>query len=135
MSGKQSTPSDRTPEIEAIFDEAMELPRDRRDAWLAARCGADDKLRDEVEALLSGLDHAERFFDPHAPAISRMARELLPVAAGLRIGPYHVVRELGRGGMGVVYLAERADGHHHRRVAIKVVRLDDEHKDIRRPRP
>ena len=123
---------DRTPEIEAIFDEAMELPGDRRDAWLAARCGADDRLRAEVDALLSGLDHAERFFDPQAPAISRMARALLPVAAGLRVGPYDVVRELGRGGMGVVYLAERADGHHRRRVAIKVVNLEDEHKDIRR---
>ena len=56
----------------------MELPPDRRDAWLAARCGADDKLRGEVEALLSGLDHAERFFDPHAPVISRMRARPAP---------------------------------------------------------
>ena len=132
MRGKQTTAPDRTPEIEAVFDEAMELPPDRRDAWLAARCGADDQLRGEVEALLSGLDHADHFFDRQAPAISHIARELLPGATGHRIGQYHVVRELGRGGMGVVYLAERADGHHRRRVAIKVVRLDDEQKDIRR---
>jgi serine/threonine protein kinase len=132
MTAKQATPPDRTPEIEAVFDEAMELPSDRRDAWLAARCGPDDQLRGEVEALLSGFDRAERFFDRQKPAISHMARELLTGAAGLRIGQYHVLRELGRGGMGVVYLAERADGHHRRRVAIKVVRLDDERKDIQR---
>ncbi|MFN8574490.1 MAG: serine/threonine-protein kinase [Gemmatimonadaceae bacterium] len=132
MSGEHTTPPDRNAEIEAIFDDVIELPRERRSAFLAERCRGDEALQSEVEALLSGLDHAEQFFDPHAPAVSRMAREILPAAAGLRIGRYHVIRELGRGGMGVVYLAERADGHHRRRVAIKVVRLDDEGRDIRR---
>ena len=136
MNGKRQSPDlspERKAEIEALFDDAMDLPPDRRDAWLAARCGADDELRDEVEALLSGLDHAERMFDPQAANISKMARELVPVALPeRRIGQYRVVRELGRGGMGVVYLAERADGHHHRRVAIKVVRIDEEQKEVQR---
>lgn len=123
----------RKAEVEALFDEAMELPPDRRDAWLAARCGADEELRGEVDALLSGLDHAERMFDPQAATVARMARDLVPAALPeRRIGPYRVVRELGRGGMGVVYLAERADGHHHRRVAIKVVRIDEEHREVQR---
>jgi serine/threonine-protein kinase len=53
-----------------------------------------------------------------------------PAPPGARVGPYQVVRELGRGGMGTVYLAERADGQFQQRVAIKVLRPDMASDDI-----
>jgi eukaryotic-like serine/threonine-protein kinase len=48
------------------------------------------------------------------------------------IGPYRLLNELGRGGMGIVYLAERADGHYRRRVAIKLLRNTPDTEDLHR---
>ena len=113
--------TNRRARIEELFEAALELPADERSGWLRAVCGGDDELREQVKALLGAHEVAERVFEP--------ARAPEPMR---RIGPYRVVRELGRGGMGVVYLAERDDGHFRRRVAIKLLRGSPDGEELHR---
>ncbi|HSR42665.1 MAG TPA: serine/threonine-protein kinase, partial [Longimicrobiales bacterium] len=118
--------AERRTTVEEIFDAALELPEASRDAFLDEACRGDDELRDEVEDLLAAHRRAEGILD-RGPG--RVAADLLDLAGGTgpdlpgdrTVGPYRVVDELGRGGMGVVYLAERSDGHFRRRVALKVI--------------
>ena len=104
--------------IEALFEAALEIEREERDRFVAAQCETDAELKGEVRALLAAHELAETLLTdvPHE------------TPEGSRIGPYRIVREIGRGGMGIVYLAERADGQFHRQVAIKLIgvsRSDD----------
>ena len=89
---------------------------------LTQYCGDDAELRREVEALLSE-DESDDFLQ--AP-IKEVAQSLPPLKSdnyiGRDIGSYHVVKLLGQGGMGAVYLAERADAEYYRQVALKIVR-------------
>ena len=93
--------------IEDLFEAALERTPEERDGWLEGACGEDRALLADVRALLGAHERAEEAF-AQAERSSRM-------------GPYRLIREIGRGGMGVVYLAERADGQYRRRVAIKVL--------------
>ena len=61
-----------------------------------------------------------------ARALDRLGASVRELPVGARIGPYRVVRELGRGGMAVVYLAERADGEFEQTVALKLTRPEDD---------
>jgi eukaryotic-like serine/threonine-protein kinase len=85
-----------------------------------------DDLLSEADAYLARL--AEKVF----PALSReaLAERDQPLPRGTLLGNYRIVRELARGGMGVVYLAERADGEFERKVAIKVLRRGLDTDDI-----
>ncbi|MEL7449141.1 MAG: serine/threonine-protein kinase [Pseudomonadota bacterium] len=107
--------------LETIFNTAFELDGEERERYLAEACGDDVALRREVESLLSSV-HAED------TAIERMIGEAAEHtieqqadATGVHIGPYRVVRTLGTGGMGSVYLAKRDDKQFRQRVAIKLV--------------
>ena len=126
-------PSAPTPEFWKRVTEttgaALERPEAERQAWIAESCAGDDALRREVESLLAADASAGSFLESaaiahpgHAEAIAAAARASLALAAGRRVGPYRIVRELGHGGMGVVYLAERADAAFEKKTAIKVVR-------------
>ena len=104
--------TDRNARRDAIFVEVVRLPPSQRDAFLDQACGPDGSLRAEIEDLLR--------HDADAPAgFLRGVRGDGADVAGRRIGPYEVVRELGRGGQGVVYLAK--DSRLPRQVALKVV--------------
>ncbi|HJW92759.1 MAG TPA: serine/threonine-protein kinase [Thermoanaerobaculia bacterium] len=105
--------------VRSLFQTAAELPRDRRAEFLDREC-RDAAMRAEVESLLEAHDNAGTFLeksiwdlidanDPHR-------------LAGTAIGPYRLVRPLGHGGMGTVFLAVRADADFDQRVAIKLVR-------------
>jgi serine/threonine-protein kinase len=113
----------RWQKVEEVFHEAAELPADRRAAFLDRACAGDAALREEVEALLRSFDDAEGFLE--TPVITQGADLLSsacePSLAGEILGPYRVIREIGRGGMGTVYLAERADDQFHKTVAIKLI--------------
>ncbi len=99
--------AERWQRVKEIVGDALELERDARSAFLLRACGEDSTLRREVETLLRGDDSDAAFLElDHPPD---------------RIGPYRIVREIGRGGMGAVYLAERADGQFEQTVAIKVI--------------
>ncbi|HEX6049051.1 MAG TPA: serine/threonine-protein kinase, partial [Gemmatimonadaceae bacterium] len=113
-----------------MFEDALDLPTAAREAWLAARCGADTSLRAEVDALLAAHARTDGILD-RPPLVAGGTGEVDPVR-DRRIGPYRVIRELGRGGMGVVYLAERADGEFRRHVAIKLLRDSPDADELHR---
>ncbi len=89
-------------------------------AFLEATCQSDEDLRQEVESLLASETEAEDFIE--TPVFRIWEDGDKPLAEGQRIGAYRIVREAGRGGMGAVYFAERADGEARQQVAIKLVR-------------
>jgi non-specific serine/threonine protein kinase/serine/threonine-protein kinase len=108
--------------IEALFHAAVGLaPSERR--TMLAREAEDPALAAEVERLLAAHDRAGNFIQTPAIALTEVQLPVEELAAsGLRIGVYRIVREIGRGGMGTVYLAERADEVFHQQVAIKLIK-------------
>jgi eukaryotic-like serine/threonine-protein kinase len=118
--------------IEPLLDGALALEPASRPGWLAERCGGDAELQAAVERLAAAFDEAQQVLPSGAPdavlALTRLA-EAEAAREGTRLGPYLIVREAGRGGMGVVYEAERADDQYRKRVALKLLRrgMDDPH--------
>lgn len=108
--------------LEALFYEALDLDPARRSEFLDRACAGDNDLRREVEKLLRASEETVGFL--HQP-VRDAAREIVSEsgdASGLRIGAYRLIRTLGEGGMGRVYLAARADDQYRQNVAIKVMR-------------
>ena len=107
--------------------QALDRPEAERSAFLRRACGGDEALRREVSELLAAAAAAGTFLEQ---PLTRLRAAPLGEAAseGERFGPYRLQRILGKGGMGVVYLAVREDGHYRRQVAIKVLR-----RDLQRP--
>ncbi len=114
---------ERWQRLREIFPVALAEPPGVRLERLAEICGEDTKLRSELESLLAAHEAAAGFLS--GPEEGTLEQASLP---GERIGPYQVIQRLGAGGMGVVYLALRADGEFERRVALKVLKpgLDSE---------
>jgi serine/threonine-protein kinase len=120
MSGDEAMTPGRWARIEALFAEAEALPPGRRSAFLE-REATDPGIRAEVESLLAAHDADPRYLeDP--PWLGGAAPESDPIAAPDRIGDYRVLRPIGRGGMGQVFLAEREAEAFRRTVAIKIMR-------------
>src|SRR5215472_6667462 len=111
--------------VKQIFQEGIELPPDERPAFLDRAAGADGQLRSEVQSLLSAYDEAGEFIIEPALVEAGLADDCQPQEAamvGRSIGQYQIVRELGRGGMGSVFLAVRADAEFEKQVAIKIIK-------------
>jgi non-specific serine/threonine protein kinase/serine/threonine-protein kinase len=106
-------------EIKAVLADVLEAEPATRPSVLDRLCGDDTGLRRAVESLLALETRAGSLLDSAAlpGAVLRPAAEAPPDA----IGPYRILREIGHGGMGVVYLGERADGQYRKQVAIKVI--------------
>ncbi|MFL6236752.1 MAG: tetratricopeptide repeat protein [Thermoanaerobaculia bacterium] len=111
---------ERWQQIKVVLDGTLERDEPERAAFLDAACQGDDELRREVESLAASETEIGDFIE--TPVFCIRLDELEPLAVGERIGAWRIVRELGRGGMGAVYLAERADQELEQTVAIKVVR-------------
>ena len=128
---------ERWQQIDALFDAALDQPTAQRLAFLRTACGDDNALFQHVQRLLEGEAEAEAALGESAatfaaPLMPDLADTLPPPdAAPPRIGPYQVQRELGRGGMGVVYLAERDDAF-HKQVALKVIKRGLDTDDVLR---
>jgi hypothetical protein len=107
--------------VTELFSAALEREPGGREAFLAHASGGDEALRAEVESLLAAHDGAERFLETPAAVAEGLMEPGLPTIfePGRRLGPYEVTREIGRGGMGIVYLA--SDTRLGRRVAVKVL--------------
>ncbi len=115
--------------LDAWLEQALELPIDQRDTLLERVGREDPALRARVEQLLAADAAAGDFLNDGAEAWLRSGpltpahmTEENALALGDRVGPYRVIQELGRGGMGMVYRAERADGEFAQVVALKLVR-------------
>ena len=103
---------DRWEHLKSVLQAAWELDAAERPAFLDGICGEDARLRADVEALLAADEKGGTFLATEDGSDGWPGRE---------IGPYRIVREIGHGGMGLVYLAERADGQYQKQVAIKLV--------------
>ena len=115
---------DRWRQVEEIFQAALEQDPKQRPDFLDRACAGDASLLSEVESLIKSHEQAKSFIEsplleeqtrilvdlPHQPDVSRL------------IGPYKIIREIGNGGMGTVFLASRADDQYRKAVAIKLIR-------------
>ena len=116
--------------VAAIFDAVVDLGDADREAYLSKACGHDESLRRDVEAMLAADAEASRFLT--RPILG----DRVPIGAEFepsdRVGPYEIIRLIGRGGMGAVYLARRVQDF-DRLVAIKVIdRLVPDRATLRR---
>jgi eukaryotic-like serine/threonine-protein kinase len=116
-------PIDNWERIQDLFSAAADLPRKDRARFLDEHCGPDTAVRREVESLLaadSRMGEGEKVF----AAIEAEAQSIanVPTPIGSRLGAYRVVKEIGRGGMGTVYLGTRDDELYQKQVAIKLIR-------------
>jgi serine/threonine-protein kinase len=116
--------SDRFRRVDVVLDAALDLPTEDQEAYIARACGNDALLRAEVMQLLSAHHRSGSMLD--AP-LARLAPLLFEKpdaeeATPARVGPFRVVRAIGAGGMGQVFLGEREDGQFQQRVALKLIR-------------
>ena len=130
--------AERWRRIEDILDAALAYAPDGWRAVLDEKCGDDAALRGEVESLLRQSERAATFLrEPPAAAAAAAIQEIgerrpMQPIEGRRIGAYRLVREIGRGGMARVFLAERAEGGMVRHVAIKALRFAPSGRSSRR---
>jgi serine/threonine-protein kinase len=111
--------------LEALFHAALEQPQAQRERFVDDACCDDAGLRRRLRAMLA---HDARDEDPLAAAVRDGQREVRRQAETMpeRFGPFRLLRRLGQGGMGTVYLGEREGSDFEQRVAIKLLRdLDD----------
>src|SRR6185437_629941 len=118
---------ERWRKVEEIFQAAVELLPEERSRYVAQVCANDTTLRRDVESLLSQHDSAGELLDQpfygdtEFSVLGSFVEETDPMI-GRRLGTYRVEREIGRGGMGAVYEASRADNEFNKRAAIKLVK-------------
>jgi len=105
-------------EVKAVLAAVLEAAPAERPRLLEKLCGSDREMRASVESLLAVEARADDLLNTQASPGASLRGE---TPAPEHIGPYRVLRELGRGGMGVVYLGERADGEFRKQVAIKLI--------------
>ncbi|MEZ5357767.1 MAG: serine/threonine-protein kinase [Candidatus Zixiibacteriota bacterium] len=122
--------NDRWETIQRLFEAALELKPDQIDEFLARECRGDADLEREVRSLLDADAREGGLLDIQA-------EDLLPAAEpafrpNTVIGEYRIIKQLGTGGMGTVYLAERADDDFHQNVALKIVRRGMNSEEILR---
>lgn len=103
-----------------IFAEAVELNKEDRPQFLDKECQGNEVLQAEVRSLLSVYEKDYDVFEQPLTQIQNFFAQDEELQK--QFGHYQIIRELGHGGMGVVYLAERADGQFEQQVAIKLMR-------------
>lgn len=110
--------------LSRLLDEALDLEPAQAEAWLAALPDAHGHLLPQLrEMLAEHLSQGHAGFMSDGPKLAGGAVDETVARPDDLIGPYRLIREIGRGGMGAVWLAERADGSLKRRVALKLPRL------------
>jgi eukaryotic-like serine/threonine-protein kinase len=116
---------ERWKKVEEVFEAVLRRPVEDRAAFLDSVCGDDMTLRNQVDTLLHSIQRAGNSMNSPAfgsALTDTMVGEETPTVIGKRLGAYRIEREIGRGGMGSVYLAVRADDEYKKRVAIKLIK-------------
>ena len=116
----EAMPAARWQQIDALLDALLDLPPGQRDAYLDAHTADDPALRIELEALLASFEETEGILDQPAAALAGAVRPEPGSLEGHQVGAYRIIRQIGQGGMGTVYLAKRDDVQ--KTVALKMVR-------------
>ncbi len=114
---------ERWEQVDTILQAALELATADRDAFLTARCGDDTELLKEIRSLLELESQAESFIE--RPAVESVSNSFLSTTnefSNVLIGKYRLQHEIGRGGMGAVYLAYRDDDEFRQQVALKIIK-------------
>src|SRR4249919_2640994 len=130
-----SVPQMQPPEwekVKEVFTAALELPSGERTAFLEQSCGADEALREEVDSLLAAHEEPENVLEQHTYDLAGQLQTDSNKYLGKRFGSYSILRELGRGGMGSVFLAARADGEFEQQVALKIIRQSFADRELER---
>lgn len=116
--------------IEAIVDEALEIPEEERDAFIKKRCISEPDLIEHVYSFLASVAKADQYFSSSTKlkdkledeaASESLFSENYSTLIGNEIGAYTLTSLLGEGGMGAVFLGERTDGQFEHYVAIKII--------------
>jgi eukaryotic-like serine/threonine-protein kinase len=116
---------ERWQKINELYHVAIDLGSGERIAFLKNECGDDEKLFAEVSNLVAAHQEADNFIEN---AVADNALEVLgneaetPDLVGKKFGVYEIIEEIGRGGMGAVYLAKRSDSEFEKQVAIKIIK-------------
>ncbi|MBL8190188.1 MAG: protein kinase, partial [Acidobacteria bacterium] len=114
---------DQWRQVKELFEASLECEPSARAHFIAEQSGGDDAIRQAAEQMLRDFDKSGDFLEE--PALVEFGLDGAQFDPGYeqgrRIGPYRIVSEIGQGGMGAVYLAERADDAYEKRVAIKMV--------------
>jgi len=108
--------AERFARMEALFDAALELSAEEREKLLARECAHDPALAREVRAMLAAAADSDGFLEAAARTTPTIGQ------AGWQLGAWRLIRLIGSGGMGEVWLAERGDGRYEQRVAVKLLR-------------
>lgn len=112
--------SERWQHIQGVFHDAASLPRSEQESLVRGRCGEDEELVSEVLAMLDQDANGSSLLDSGLAEVAGRTLAHSDPLISKDFGPYHILRLLGEGGMGVVYLGERRD--FRSQVAIKVLR-------------
>src|SRR6185295_8601550 len=109
----------RWDELSPFLDEALDLEEGQKTAWFRDMSAARPDVANELQALLAQIASLDKRGFLEASAVTELSREPL---VGATIGAYTLESQLGRGGMGSVWLTRRNDGHFEGEVAIKILK-------------
>lgn len=131
MNAKKSRERLSWEQLSTLYDQVAEMDPTDRENFLNEHCG-DETLRKDLECLLNVRTQSDNFFNSLAEnVVSPAYDELLDLfPETVNVGSYRIIKEIGRGGMGTVYLAERNDESYENRVAIKILRRGLDSDDI-----
>jgi eukaryotic-like serine/threonine-protein kinase len=118
--GKSRVIAERWKKVEALFEQTLETPAAERSEFLQSI--SDAELRREVESLLHAHQEAGPFLDEPDRFFSSESFEVDTLSPGQVVDRYRIIQEIGRGGMGAVYLADRADDEYKKQVALKLIK-------------